>query len=97
MNRFLRKSGIGLPHSTTLARITARHGFREVVECGSPMPLSQYCGIGKPDPRFMERPTFLTRIGTSTDRIFSLSSTGGEGRGEEAVVVLWPEGSWKTF
>jgi hypothetical protein len=39
---FLRKSGTGLPHSTTLARITACHSFREVVGCGSPMPLSQY-------------------------------------------------------
>jgi len=41
---FLRKSGMGLPHSPAaagLARVTARHSFREVVECGSPMPLSQ--------------------------------------------------------
>jgi hypothetical protein len=35
----LRESGIGLPHSTTLARIRACHSFREVEECGSPMPL----------------------------------------------------------
>jgi hypothetical protein len=33
------KSGIGLPHSTTLARSIAPRFFREVVECGSPMPL----------------------------------------------------------
>jgi hypothetical protein len=33
------KSGMGLPHSTTLARSIAPHSFREVVECGSPMPL----------------------------------------------------------
>jgi hypothetical protein len=31
---------MGLPHSKTLARTTARGFFREVVECGSPMPLS---------------------------------------------------------
>jgi hypothetical protein len=33
------KSGIGLPHSMTLARVRACHWVREVVECGSPMPL----------------------------------------------------------
>ena len=33
------QSGIGLPHSTTLTRGIASHSFREVVECGSPMPL----------------------------------------------------------
>jgi len=33
------KSGIGLPHSTTLARWIARLYFRDVVECGGPMPL----------------------------------------------------------
>jgi hypothetical protein len=36
---YIRESGIGLPHSTTLARAIARYYFREVVECGSPMPL----------------------------------------------------------
>jgi hypothetical protein len=60
MNPFLRKSGIGLPHSTTLAHITACHSFREVVECGSPMPLSRVdCGIRKPDrgkPEKIDRP-----------------------------------------
>jgi len=41
MNRRVpRESGIGLPHSTTLARILACHSFREVVEFGSSMPLS---------------------------------------------------------
>jgi hypothetical protein len=33
------KSGEGLPHSKTLARLRARYSYREVVECGSPMPL----------------------------------------------------------
>src|SRR5437764_10529705 len=33
------KSGIGLPHSMTLARIPKRRYFRQVLECGSPMPL----------------------------------------------------------
>jgi len=33
------KSGIGLPHSMTLTRLTARHPFREVLECGCPLPL----------------------------------------------------------
>ena len=33
------KSGIGPLHSTTLARSIAHHSLREVVECGSPMPL----------------------------------------------------------
>ena len=40
---------MGLPRSTTLSRPIARHSFREVVECGSPMPLSRLtCGIRKP-------------------------------------------------
>src|SRR6266850_3128046 len=34
------QSGMGLPHSKTLTRRNARHSFREVLECGSPMPLS---------------------------------------------------------
>jgi hypothetical protein len=33
------ESGIGLPHSKTLTRIPKRHELREVLECGSPMPL----------------------------------------------------------
>ena len=33
------ESGIGLPHSKTLPRWTAGYSFREVLECGSPMPL----------------------------------------------------------
>src|SRR5258708_7186372 len=33
------ESRIGPPHSTTLARIRERHYFREVLGCGSPMPL----------------------------------------------------------
>ena len=39
-NKNAGQSGIGLPHSTTLARLRACYFFREVVECGSPMPLS---------------------------------------------------------
>jgi hypothetical protein len=31
---------MGLPHSKTLARSLARNSVREVVECGSAMPLS---------------------------------------------------------
>jgi hypothetical protein len=34
------QSGRGLPHSKTLARRIARPSFREVLECGSPMPIS---------------------------------------------------------
>ena len=34
-----RESGIGLPHSKTLPRPIASCSFREVLECGSPMPL----------------------------------------------------------
>jgi hypothetical protein len=30
---------MGLPHSTTLARIAGCRSVREIVECGSPMPL----------------------------------------------------------
>jgi hypothetical protein len=33
------ESGIGLPHSKTLARRVMFDSFREVLECGSPMPL----------------------------------------------------------
>jgi len=33
------ESGMGLPHSKTLARRNAGYSFRKVVECGSPMPL----------------------------------------------------------
>jgi hypothetical protein len=36
----LTQSGIGLPHSKTLAHSLARHSNREVLECGRPMPLS---------------------------------------------------------
>jgi len=33
------------PHSAMLALLAVGHSFREVVECGSPMPLSRiYCG-----------------------------------------------------
>ena len=35
----VKESGIGLPHSKTLARIQAGPFVREVLECGSPMPL----------------------------------------------------------
>jgi len=31
---------MGLPHSKTLSRLQKRHYFRQVLECGSPMPLS---------------------------------------------------------
>src|SRR4051794_27552848 len=34
-----RESGIGLPHSKTLARRVVLFPFRKVSECGSPMPL----------------------------------------------------------
>jgi len=34
-----KKSGMGLPHSTTLSRIRVCRSFRQVVERGSPMPL----------------------------------------------------------
>jgi hypothetical protein len=37
------QSGMGLPHSTTLARHLTRNIFRKVLECGSPMPL--FCGF----------------------------------------------------
>jgi hypothetical protein len=59
---FLRKSGIGLPHSTTLARITACHSFREVVECGSPYAAFAVfcCGIRKPDARFVQRAQLIS-------------------------------------
>jgi hypothetical protein len=35
----INESGMGLPHSKTLSRRIAHHFFREVLECGSPMPL----------------------------------------------------------
>ena len=31
---------MGLPHSMTLARFLIVYCFRQVLECGSPMPLS---------------------------------------------------------
>jgi len=34
---------MGLPHSKTLARIREGHLVREVMECGSPMPLFWRC------------------------------------------------------
>jgi hypothetical protein len=33
------ESGRGQPHSKTLSRRNARHSFREVLECGYPLPL----------------------------------------------------------
>jgi hypothetical protein len=33
------ESGRGQPHSKTLSRRIARHSFREVLECGCPLPL----------------------------------------------------------
>jgi hypothetical protein len=33
------ESGIGPPHSKTLSRPIAALSFREVLECGGPMPL----------------------------------------------------------
>jgi hypothetical protein len=34
-----RKSGRGLPHSTTLTRVIESASFRQVLKCGSPFPL----------------------------------------------------------
>src|ERR1051326_3843462 len=34
-----KKSGMGLPHSRTLARVFESFSLRKVLECGSPMPL----------------------------------------------------------
>jgi hypothetical protein len=34
-----KKSGRGQPHSKTLSRRIARPSFREVLECGCPLPL----------------------------------------------------------
>jgi hypothetical protein len=34
------QSGTGLPHSKTLARFSKCNWFRQVLECGSPVPLS---------------------------------------------------------
>jgi hypothetical protein len=45
LNSFV-ESGIGLPHSKTLARFRARLLLREVLECGSPMPLFKSVQIG---------------------------------------------------
>jgi hypothetical protein len=54
------KSGIGLPHSKTLARISAGHFVREVVECGSPMPLS--LTSLRNDRQFWSRSLFPLRL-----------------------------------
>jgi hypothetical protein len=37
------ESGRGQPHSKTLARRIARDSFREVLECGCPLPLLKVC------------------------------------------------------
>jgi hypothetical protein len=51
------ESGIGLPHSTTLAPVRACYSFREVVECGSPMPLSRLdFGIRSTQPSIRRQP-----------------------------------------
>jgi hypothetical protein len=63
---------MGLPHSTTLAREITGYSFREVVECGSPKPLSLVF-IGGDNIREMGI------VATSFPvLLFSLSSTGGE-------------------
>ncbi len=35
----IQKGGIGLPQSKTLARMRGREYFRQVLECGCPLPL----------------------------------------------------------
>ena len=42
-----RKSGRGLPHSKTLARLRPPAGRRKVLECGSPLPLSGRASAGR--------------------------------------------------
>src|SRR5205809_3919872 len=41
------ESGRGQPHSTTLARATQPGCFREVLECGCPLPLFLTANIGE--------------------------------------------------
>jgi len=41
-----RQSGRGQPHSKTLSRRIARCSFREVLECGCPLPLSLWASTG---------------------------------------------------
>ncbi len=38
----LLKSGRGQPHSRTLSRVIGAHYFRQVLECGCPLPLWLY-------------------------------------------------------
>src|SRR6266850_6692330 len=40
------QSGRGQPHSKTLSRGIARRSFREVLECGCPLPLSLRSSAG---------------------------------------------------
>jgi hypothetical protein len=60
------KSGIGLPHSKTLPRWIARLFFREVVECGSPMPLSFLAAGGVPGNAFRLVTSAATVFGTGS-------------------------------
>ena len=48
----LQQSGAGVPHSTTLPRIIMAPGkFREVLECGTPVPLSALATYPEPADR----------------------------------------------
>src|SRR5258708_7682327 len=38
-NDYVEESGRGLPHSPTLPRVITLSNFRQVLECGSPLPL----------------------------------------------------------
>ena len=90
------ESGSGQPHSKTLARASGRSAFREVLECGCPLPLWSAPALA--GCLLLLLAAGCNKPQSGTDGMAEASRTNAAaGRGKQIIVAMMPKSKGNSY